>query len=69
MPLVNVLSYTQKSVSLYPFSKGHALSDMTMGILQSHVYLVVFFSTFNSKTQFIQRKIQCHTKEKTTENN
>lgn len=61
MPLVNVLSYTQKSVSLYPFSKGHALSDMTMGILQSCVYLVVF-NTFNSKTQFIQRQIQCHTK-------
>lgn len=58
MPLVNVLSYTEKSVSLYPFSKGHALFDMTMGILQS----CVFFNTSNSETQFMQRKIQRHTK-------
>lgn len=69
MLLVDVLSCTQKSVSLYPFSKGHALSDMTMGILQSRVSLVVFFNTFNSETQIIQRQIQCHTKEKAVENN
>lgn len=64
MPLVNVLSYTQKSVSLYPYSKGHALSDMTMGTLQSHVSLGVFFSTFNSETQFIQRQVQHHAKQR-----
>lgn len=69
MPLVNVLSYTQKSVSLYPFSKGHALSDKTTGILHSHVFLGVFFNTFNSEMQFIQRQVQHHAKQKTIANN
>lgn len=58
-----------RNLSLYPFSKGHTLCDMTMGILQSLVSLVVFFNTFNSETHFIQRQTPCHTKEKAIENN
>lgn len=57
------------SMGLYPFQKGHDLSDMTMDTLHSHMYLLVFMvfskffqalclNLFTDKFNIMQRKGQ-----------